>query len=256
MWARPLVGLSGHLPSCSAPSSILATGRFVCPTARGGTRGRREASLCHGSGFLLVVPEPTPPMKTSTRLRSFALAGLAVVLVPLSFADSPPAAATATAPDTGATATTPTKADIPPSVLKKYDKNKNGLLDEAERDKWQADLAARREKYQKQRQEMLEKYDLNKDGKISEEEKVAARMDMGEARMEQELQKSREKAGERLAREEADKAKGAEPGAAPATPASPGAPDTPAAPATTPETMTPAAPPPPPEDGDGMMMMQ
>lgn len=193
-------------------------------------------------------------MKTSTRLRSFALAGLAVVLVPLSFADSPPAATTA--PDTGATATTPTKADIPPSVLKKYDKNKNGLLDEAERDKWQADLAARREKYQKQRQEMLEKYDLNKDGKISEEEKVAARMDMGEVRMEQELQKSREKAGERLAREEADKAKGAEPGATPAAPGTPGAPDTPAAPATTPETMTPAAPPPPPEDGDGMMMMQ
>ncbi len=202
----------------------------------------------------MVVPEPTPPMKTSTRLRSFALAGLAVVLVPLSFADSPPAATTA--PDTGATATTPTKADIPPSVLKKYDKNKNGLLDEAERDKWQADLAARREKYQKQRQEMLEKYDLNKDGKISEEEKVAARMDMGEVRMEQELQKSREKAGERLAREEADKAKGAEPGATPAAPGTPGAPDTPAAPATTPETMTPAAPPPPPEDGDGMMMMQ
>ena len=65
MWARPLVGLSGHLPSCSAPSSILATGRFVCPTARGGTRGRREASLCHGSGFLLVVTEPPPPLVNS-----------------------------------------------------------------------------------------------------------------------------------------------------------------------------------------------
>ena len=184
-------------------------------------------------------------MPTPASLRRLAL----VALVFAGITRGLPAADAPSAPDTktsvagkGGDAETP-----PPSVLKKYDKNKNGALDEAERAQWRADLAARREKYQKQRQEMLAKYDLNKDGKISEEEKVAARMDMVDTRMERDLEKSREKAGERLAREEAEKARGDEAASGDAAGTAP-------APVTVPEAMTPAASTVPAEDG--MMMAQ
>ena len=96
-------------------------------------------------------------------------------------------------------------ADVPPSVLKKYDRNKNGALDEAEHTKWQEDLAKRREKYQQERAAMLEKFDTDKDGKLSADEAAAAKIEMNKARTEQDMVKSKEKAQERLAREAADK---------------------------------------------------
>ncbi|MCU0791436.1 MAG: hypothetical protein MUE42_00975 [Opitutaceae bacterium] len=97
------------------------------------------------------------------------------------------------------------KPDVPPSVLRTYDKNKDGALDEKERAKWQADLAKRRDKYQQERAAMLERYDANKDGKLSADEAAAAKIEMNIARTEQDMVKGKEKAQERMAREAADK---------------------------------------------------
>ena len=94
---------------------------------------------------------------------------------------------------------------VPPSVLRTYDKDKSGALDEKEHAKWQADLAARRDKQAKQRADMLAKYDLDKDGKLSSDEAASAKIGMNKARTEQDMVKGKEKAGERIAREMADK---------------------------------------------------
>lgn len=57
-------------------------------------------------------------------------------------------------------------------VLEKYDKNKDGKLDDAER----AELQKDREVARKERQaEMLKKYDKNGDGKLDDAERTAAR---------------------------------------------------------------------------------
>jgi hypothetical protein len=97
---------------------------------------------------------------------------------------------------------------VPPSVLKRYDKNKNGALDEAERTKWQADLAARREKERADRAVMLEKYDTNKDGKLSEEERVSAKLGWQKERSEKEAEKMKERVAKAKAeREREEKAK-------------------------------------------------
>lgn len=87
----------------------------------------------------------------------------------------------------------PAKSEVPPSVLKKFDKNKDGVLDETELAKWEAEKAAKREKYAKEKAEMLEKFDANKDGKISEEERAAAKLEMGKARTEADVVKAKEK---------------------------------------------------------------
>jgi hypothetical protein len=101
---------------------------------------------------------------------------------------------------------------VPPSVLKRYDKNKDGALDEAERAKWQADLAARREKERADRAAMLEKYDTNKDGKLSEEERVTAKLGWQKERSEKEAEKMKERVAKAKAeREREEKAKAAEP---------------------------------------------
>ena len=80
-----------------------------------------------------------------------------------------------------------------PGVVKRYDKNKNGVLDEAEAAKWQADLAERREKYARERAEILAKYDTDQNGKISEAERVAAKLGMGKERTERDAAKAKEK---------------------------------------------------------------
>jgi hypothetical protein len=64
------------------------------------------------------------------------------------------------------------------AALEKYDKNKDGKLDEEER------AAARAERGGSKggddaRKAALEKYDKNKDGKLDEEERAAARADRG-----------------------------------------------------------------------------
>lgn len=86
------------------------------------------------------------------------------------------------------------KADVPPGVLKKYDKNQDGALDAAEKAKWEADKAANREKAQAKRAEMLEKYDANKDGKLSEEEHAAAKLEREKAKSERMAEKMKERA--------------------------------------------------------------
>lgn len=99
---------------------------------------------------------------------------------------------------------------VPPSVLKKYDRNKDGVLDEKEREKWEADKAAAREKRLKQREEMLAKYDTNKDGKISEEERAAAKLGMERTRTEQEGERMKERAAKLEKEEREAEAKAAE----------------------------------------------
>jgi hypothetical protein len=99
------------------------------------------------------------------------------------------------------------KPDVPPGVLKKYDKNKDGTLDETEAAKWEADKAERREKDRKAREERLQKYDTDTDGKLSEAEKAAAKLAMEKERTERDMVKGKEKAQERIAREKAEKEK-------------------------------------------------
>jgi hypothetical protein len=88
----------------------------------------------------------------------------------------------------------PSTEPVPPSILKRYDRNKDGALDENERAKWESDKAAARAKYQKERAEMLERFDTNKDGRISEEERAAAKLAMERMRIEQEGERMKERA--------------------------------------------------------------
>lgn len=60
---------------------------------------------------------------------------------------------------------------VPAAVLKKYDKNKDGKLDDQEKAAWKADQ-------KKQREDQLKKYDKNKDGKLDAEEKAAMKEDL------------------------------------------------------------------------------
>lgn len=87
----------------------------------------------------------------------------------------------------------PSADPAPPSVLRKYDRNKDGVLDEKERAKWEADKAAEREKYRAERAEMLGKYDLNKDGKLSEDERAVAKIAMERERTERDTERMRER---------------------------------------------------------------
>lgn len=57
-------------------------------------------------------------------------------------------------------------------VLQKYDANHDGVLDDAEKAAWQADVA--KEKAAK-RQKELEQLDTNKDGKIDKAERAAGK---------------------------------------------------------------------------------
>ncbi len=95
------------------------------------------------------------------------------------------------------------KAEIPPSVLKRYDKNKNGALEEAEVAKWEADKAAAREKRKAERDAMLAKYDLNKDGKLSAEERAEAKVAMQAENSEREAARMKERAAKLKAEQEA-----------------------------------------------------
>jgi Ca2+-binding EF-hand superfamily protein len=61
---------------------------------------------------------------------------------------------------------------LPPEILKKFDKDGDGKLNEEERE---AAKAAREEMMKARKKEMLEKFDKDGDGKLSEEEEKAAR---------------------------------------------------------------------------------
>lgn len=59
---------------------------------------------------------------------------------------------------------------LPPEILEKFDTNKDGKLDEAERE---AAKAAREEMMKARKAEMLKKFDKDGDGKLSDEEEAA-----------------------------------------------------------------------------------
>lgn len=104
-------------------------------------------------------------------------------------------------------------AEVPPSVLKRFDRNKNGALDEPERAKWEAEKNERREKYRAERAAMLEKYDADRDGRISEAEKADAKLGWQRERTVKEAERmkeraEREKAKAEEARREAEKKPG------------------------------------------------
>ncbi len=97
-------------------------------------------------------------------------------------------------------------AEVPPSVLARYDRNRDGKLDEAERARWQADLAARRERYRAEREAMLERFDTNRDGRLSAEEHAAAKLEMQRERLDRDGQRMRERAErQRAEREKAER---------------------------------------------------
>src|SRR5687767_5561865 len=60
------------------------------------------------------------------------------------------------------------KRSIPPEILEKYDKNKDGKLDDSEKE------AAKKGREERQK-EMLKKFDKDGDGKLSDSEKEAAK---------------------------------------------------------------------------------
>ena len=63
---------------------------------------------------------------------------------------------------------------LPPEILKKFDKDGDGKLNDEERE---AAKAAREEMMKAHRAEMLKKYDKDGDGKLSEEEETTMRQD-------------------------------------------------------------------------------
>lgn len=99
------------------------------------------------------------------------------------------------------------KSEIPPSVLKRFDKNQDGKLDDAEKAKWEAEKAARREKEAAKKAEMLARFDTNKDGKLDEEERAAAKIAMAQDRTASDAAKAKEKAAKEAAKLEGAAAK-------------------------------------------------
>ncbi|NDC74846.1 EF-hand domain-containing protein [bacterium] len=131
-----------------------------------------------------------------------------------------------------------TPASVPASVLKRYDKNKNGTLEAAEVAKWEADKAAARAKHKTERDALLAKYDANHDGRLDEAETADAKLGMEKVRA--------ERIGEKImARAAAEKA-----AREPETAAQPSAPIAPATEPAKDKSATPAMT----EDGDAMMM--
>lgn len=83
----------------------------------------------------------------------------------------------------------PSKAD-----LAKYDANKDGALDEAERAAMKADKDAKRDAT---KQERLEKYDANKDGKVDKTEREAETADKEKVKADKQAAKeAKQAAGE------------------------------------------------------------
>ncbi len=103
-------------------------------------------------------------MKTLTSLLRIALGSLALLFT----------VTVASAEESGAKERKPSK-----ETLEKYDKNKDGKLDEAETAAWKADIAA---KAKATKEANLAKYDLNKDGKLDDAEKAAMKADQETAK--------------------------------------------------------------------------
>ncbi len=101
----------------------------------------------------------------------------------------------------------PPKPAVPPSVLQRFDKNKDGKLDDSERAKWEADKADRRAKSAARRAELIARFDTNKDGRIDADEGAAAKLAMAQERTEVDAVKTKARmereAAKRKAEEEA-----------------------------------------------------
>jgi Ca2+-binding EF-hand superfamily protein len=67
---------------------------------------------------------------------------------------------------------------VPPSVLKKFDINNDGVLDASENAAWQADKAKQKAAMEAKR---MAKYDANKDGVLDESELAAEKAAKQEA---------------------------------------------------------------------------
>lgn len=130
-------------------------------------------------------------------------------------------------------------ASVPASVLKRYDKNKNGSLEAAEAAKWEADKAAARAKRKTEREALLAKYDANHDGRLDETETAEAKLGMEKVRAERDGEKIMARAAAEKAAREAEAAAAQPP--APTAPVTEPAKDKSATPAMT-------------GDGDAMMM--
>lgn len=64
---------------------------------------------------------------------------------------------------------------LPAAIVRKYDVDKDGVLNEEEKAAWRADVQRGRQEAQARR---LEKYDANRDGKLDKAEKAAAASDV------------------------------------------------------------------------------
>ena len=87
---------------------------------------------------------------------------------------------------------------IPPSVLKKYDANKDGTLDATEQAAWQADKEKQRAARVAQRAEDLARYDTDKDGKLEKDERAAMKADDEKAQAEKQAAQAARKAAPSL----------------------------------------------------------
>jgi len=138
-------------------------------------------------------------------------------------------------------AETPAK-PVPASVLKRYDKNKNGTLEAAEAAKWEADKAAVRAKRKGERDALLAKYDANQDGRLDEAEAAEAKLGMEKERAEREGEKIMARAAAEKAAQQAAAVDSGAKNPAPVAPSAAPSPDKTTAPAMT--------------EGSDMMMMQ
>jgi colicin import membrane protein len=93
---------------------------------------------------------------------------------------------------------------ISAAVLKKYDANHDGVLDEVEKAAWQADRQKQQAAREARRAEDLARYDANRDGKINPDERAAMQADEGKARAEKKAAQEARKT-EKAAQAEAKK---------------------------------------------------
>lgn len=63
---------------------------------------------------------------------------------------------------------------LPAPIVRKYDADRDGVLNESEKEAWKADVQRGRAEAQTRK---LEKYDANRDGKLDKAEKAAAAAD-------------------------------------------------------------------------------
>lgn len=82
---------------------------------------------------------------------------------------------------------------IPAGVLKKYDTNQDGVLDEKEKAAMEADKAKKKAAEEAKR---LEKYDVNKDGKLDESELAAEKAAKKEAAEKKKAEAEKKKSAE------------------------------------------------------------